>query len=368
MYSIIIIALLFAIEIYYHYFKYPERANVYCKRNGKAFKIVSHIKRLNEWYYPPFFFSNGHLHVLLLYILYYVDFYTSKEIPYIQKEIILEDGEILYVDYMQTVKNVNTETIIVMIYGVTGNRTDFNSLLKLLRHYQCIVVHRRGHSGLLKSPHFNMFGEIDDLHNQLEVIKKDFPHSKIVLIGSSAGSSLVCRYISHYRNKHHISNAVLLSTAFHLEKTLKSIHPLWDYLLKNRLVNFFVKPNEKILSRSNSFMQRIYNAKSSFDFVFHASSFSKTSSSYDEYQKEYDTETILKRINIPTLIINALDDPLCHYQSVLDYGINAVSNDNICLLTTKKGSHLCHIHQKHFHYSMWGELIVRDWIHYSSFY
>jgi predicted alpha/beta-fold hydrolase len=60
------------------------------------------------------------------------------------------------------------------------------------------VYHRRGHAKPLKKPEFNLFGKASDLHQAVLALKKERPQAPVALVGSSAGSALVVRYLGEY--------------------------------------------------------------------------------------------------------------------------------------------------------------------------
>ena len=62
--------------------------------------------------------------------------------------------------------------------------------------------------------------------------------------------------------------------------------------------------------------------------------------SVDEYYDHQDTVARLNKINIPTLYLNALDDP-CISQDLIPYS-EIKKNPNLLLATTKRGGHCSH--------------------------
>lgn len=279
--------------------------------------------------------------------------------------------------------------VVVMLHGITGTSKEFSSMAKYIRDntdWTSVVLNRRGHSDTLKNPMFNIMGSTHDLRVAVQHIRKRFPRSKLALVGSSAGSGLLTRYLGEEgideNNKQEFFTAVAISPGYDIHVAFPRVHSIYNSLLTKRLVSFFVERNEHVLNkhphpRAKEKISLLKSVQSISEFSYHASFFGLPLHVLDDHAHDHDLTyrkfldlscpmKVVTNIKIPTLVINAYDDPVCVGDNVTDFALPLTEYDNCCLITTQRGSHVCFIGESEngglFDYEMFGDKIVVGWI------
>ena len=96
-----------------------------------------------------------------------------------------------------------------MVHGIGSRKTTWNPLVaELATHFTCVSYDLRGHGGsdVLPTPYL-----LDDLVNDLEMLRSHLGHEQIRIMGHSLGGMIGPAYARAYSDK--VDSLVLLSTA-----------------------------------------------------------------------------------------------------------------------------------------------------------
>ena len=214
----------------------------------------------------------------------------------------------------------------------------------LLEQRWRVAVHvRRGHGGLrLQTPRFNPIGDAADVRDAVAHIRRRYPHSKIFIMGMSAGSAPVVRYLGEEEHNSPISAAVLISPGYTLRPCLERLDsaPIYGRYILHGLKRFFLRPNSDVLTRSQTLTTTFHhcmNAQSVPEFhdrILDLGGYE----SVDEYYSKSCPMKVAHKIKTPMFILNALDDPIC-LGSNIHYDMVTKRNHTVALVTVKRGSH-----------------------------
>ena len=310
--------------------------------------------RLEEFYVPNLF-KNSWMQLGLLVI----GWRFEKELEPTRREAIQlkhSGGDQVLLDWFIPEGTTTTAStpIIVYIPGVTGRLKEATAIIQRVnaKGWIAVVFHRRGHEVELKRPTFNIFGSAVDLKIAIDSIRLGNPQAPIALIGSSAGSAVMVRYLGQYGDQVPVVAGVGHSPGYDIENLWKPIAgSFFDRYLVRNLQKFFLNRNRPLLMMRNpEAVKALDSAETTGDFSRHAAVFSAEYSelqdithTYDQWLEQTCPLRVAPGIRVPTLCINALDDPISHREMVEGVGITLPTKIEHCaLIVTENGSHCAH--------------------------
>ena len=255
--------------------------------HSKIKRILSACPTLHKTYWVPFFFHNPHLQLIPYMLRNYMQKTWFPPFKYVSQRFSLEDGEELVLDWAGTknvvpsAEDVNAKepcTVLIMHHGAYGRSNDmpgFSYVLEALkRNWLVLAVNRRGHLGKIKQPKFNFFGNTSDVRYIVEsCVRRARPKAKVVMIGISAGSGLVARYMGEQglaikqlrqRGKGcfeseeamadhiygYVSSVVGIAPGYNIEKCMSRFGPPYSDILLTLGKSFCFKKNAEVLQRA----------------------------------------------------------------------------------------------------------------------
>ncbi len=196
-----------------------------------------------------------------------------------------------------------------------------------------IVVNRRGHTPNqpLKSPRWNLFGDVDDLEQIYWYVKDELvtADTAMFLHGISSGTSLTVTALAKWdrrrieepdRRSPVFVSSIALTPGYDISKVLDRERFLFPYndVLLGGVKDHFVVQNENLLRSHNSeAVDRMLAASSLQELVNAAVPFAGYKNSTHYYQ---DTNPIneVRDITTPKLVLNAIDDPCCNIANLYE--------------------------------------------------
>lgn len=282
----------------------------------------------------PYYFLNSHFETIIPSVFYKVD-----NVIYTRERIELDDGDFLDLDWL---KNENKK-IIIISHGLEGDtgRHYIKRFAKYFyaRGWDIIAWSYRSCSGEMnRLPKFYSYAGTEDL---TKVIKyaKSLGYEQVVLAGFSMGGGLVASYLGKDNVDNLITHGITFSVSCDLKNSVAEVEKF-----KNRIYNkkFIKKLKDKLQLKANQFKELsslpIDSIQSFSDFhKIYSIPFHHYKDIEDFYYRSSSKPT-LKNIAIPTLMINALNDPILG-DKCYPYK-EAEENPNLYLETPKHGGHL----------------------------
>ena len=264
----------------------------------------------NSTYRPPFsIFKNGHLNTI-----YPSQFRKVKTVKYQRERMTTPDDDFIDLDWIYKDKN----RVTIICHGLEGSSESqyLKGMAKIMsgNDWSVCAYNYRGCSGepnkQIRAYHS---GATDDLELVIQqVLKKGF--REIVLIGFSLGGNVVLKYTGENGSNIHseIKKTVALSTPVHLESGSEVIQQSHNWIYMKRFSSKLrqkVIAKKELLRKAGFDVETLSKAKSFyvFDELFTAKAHG-FSSRVDYYTKSSSLQ-FLNQITIPTLLINAKDDP-----------------------------------------------------------
>ncbi|CAF0855312.1 unnamed protein product [Didymodactylos carnosus] len=318
--------------------RYP---NIICMENTQRnLQIIRTCPQLTE-YHPTSWIINGHLMTVLGVIFRKLPSLTFKRVL-----LAVEEG-IIAVDWHT--QPLPKQPILLLLHGLTGG--SHNSYIRYMIKAAsksglcCVVTHARG-CGLsdLTSPRSFSGAWTGDVRETVKYIRKIVgPDTPVFGMGYSLGAGVLTKYIGEEGIRCELNGAIaccpslnmILSTN-KMEKWFNSL--LYNRLLTSNLINY-LRRHEKHFTNSDIIdLSNVYKSRTIREFdtrvivpmfryrdVFH-------------YYEDASSAKYLEHIKIPTLILCAVDDPICDVNGLPMETIH--KNDNIIAIKTKEGGHV----------------------------
>jgi len=286
-------------------------------------------------YRAPFYLFNGHVETIIPSIF--------RQLPgiYNRERIDLPDGDFLDLDWLAARHN----KLVIISHGLEGNSERHYAkgmATYFHRHgWDAVAWNCRGCSGEMnRLPRFYHHGATEDLAAVVDhVIQKKYSH--IVLVGFSMGGSMTLKYLGERKDIH---PAIKSATVFSVPCDLGSSARELDKPNKKFYLNRFLKKLEKKIRAKAELFPDIISSKDfhliksfrEFDNRYTAPLHGFTDA--DDFYNRASSKPYIASIQIPTLIVNALNDPFlpeaCYPVEI------AKAHEYVHLETPTRGGHV----------------------------
>ena len=294
---------------------------------------------LHSFYKPPLLYRNGHIATIYPHL-----FRKIRGVKYTRERLNLSDGDFLDIDWYVNTERAN-KNIVLVVHGLEGN-SERQYMLGAAKHlsengYDIVAINLRNCSGepnrLYKS--YNG-GTTEDIKEVVEIVKSK-SYDQIHLLGFSLGGNLVLKFLGEDIDVAScITSAVAVSVPCDLYDALLQINRPENFIYEKRFLNHL---KEKLYQKCKDFPDRIIkkdidqcNSLIDIDNLY-----TSKAHGYEDALDYYDkcsAKRFLEGIEVPTLIINAVDDPflgkMCYPYK------EAKQNVNLYLETPSYGGHV----------------------------
>lgn len=347
-----VICLLLSYCIYCQFTSYTE-----IRYSNKSLVITNMLakSKLKEFKYRPhFFIPSTLLQTVLMPMIGYHDIFDTK------REEINPYGT--HIDWME-VSQKNTfqynervfsnKRILIILPGITGGATEpyiSNIAYEAVKNnYKVAIFQNRLLSTSLSFTYKGFFDLVDDFKETLDFIEKNYPEYDLYAVGNSLGAMGLLRFLGQFntisKGVYRIKGAVSLSNPFDMHKCEK----VFSNTLYETLLTYILHKKMDIVNHPNLVIPKELN----LDLVGarHCTTVREFNSKlimriqgYKDVDKFYNSQKCtpyIKKIKVPTLIMNSVDDQIAHKYVFPHEEIK--ENKNIVFMLTKYGGHLCWI-------------------------
>lgn len=311
------------------------------------------MPNIDSTYQAPYYLFNKHLETIIPNV-----FRSIKGVKYQRERLKLTDGDFLDLDWL---KNQKSNKVIIISHGFEGNTksTYILGLAKLFyqKKWDVLAWNLRSCSGTLNDlPRFYHSGSSDDLASVVNYVKNDY--REVYLVGFSLGGNITLKYLGETEHKlsQNIKKAVTFSVPLHLSSSSKVLaeKKLFPYIYTQ---NFLRTLRKKIKAKHKVFpnhipaknLSKVKNLKD-FDNYFTAKLHDFLDA--EDYYKKCSSLYFLEKITIPTLIVNAQNDPFLAEESFPYKLVKTLKN--IHFEAPKRGGH-CGFSSKKRSTILWSE-------------
>jgi predicted alpha/beta-fold hydrolase len=299
--------------------------------------IVDRLDQLREPYRPTPWLYNPHLQLLWLLLREAL----APRLRYERRDILtMRDGGTTALDWLGLDAAPDSPTL-VLLHTVTGDAQTMRVTASDLRKatgWRVVLCTRRGHGGLpLTAPLVNTMGCTDDLREQLNRIRGEFPGSPLHAVGVSAGSGLLVRYLGEEGPRSLIRTGVAYCPGYDIGVAWTRTQPFYSRAMAKRLRRHFIEPHPQAFAHLASY-QACLAARDLSEF--HENLYEMAGcENVGAYLERSNPMGVFDRITVPMMILNADDDPVCVIENALDH-LDAIKRiPDALLVRAARGSH-----------------------------
>lgn len=305
---------------------------------------------LESTYKTPYFFKNGFVSTVYSGLVRNVTGLIQE-----RERITLSDGDFIDLDWSYSKEK--SQKLIILLHGLEGNaqRPYLTGTAKLFNENKidAVAVNFRGCSGEsnLKYRSYHS-GETKDLEDIINHILRTKHYTDIYIKGVSLGGNVTLKYLGEREHiPSQIKAAIAVSVPCSLYGSCKELLKFNNVLFHERFKQYLVK---RLKIKQLQFPDRISvkeidSIKTLKDFDDAYTSRAHGFKDALDYYEKSSSLQYLHKINIPTLIINALNDsflsPECY--PVKD----AKNNPKLYLEMPKHGGHVGFVKFGRFYYN-----------------
>jgi predicted alpha/beta-fold hydrolase len=296
----------------------------------------------NSDYLPPKWQFNAHIQTI------YPSLFRKIPVNYKRERVELQDGDFLDLDW-SFVGHTRSKKLLIVTHGLEGDST---------RHYVTGMVKKfndNGYDGLgwncrscsgemNRLPRFYHHGDVDDIRFVVNYAIEKYQYEEVVLVGFSMGGSMTVRLLGQHPESlpSQVKFGVAVSVPLDLHTSVYELYKPGRRFYMKRFINKLGKkikeksaqhPNNNLVSYEG--YKQIKNFEQ-FDNRYTARMFG-FQNAHDFYQKAA-AKPFLNTITVPTLIIQAINDPFLSPEC-LNLG-EAENNPNVYLQLLKFGGHV----------------------------
>ena len=278
---------------------------------------------------------NGHVHTI-----YPALFRKPKPVKWNRQRLELLDGDFLDLDWLKAGSN----KLVILGHGLEGssNSTYILAAAHLFNAngFDVLAWNHRSCSGEMnRLPRFYHHGVTEDAAVVIETAKS---YSKVFYIGYSLGGNIILKYAGDalHIKPANLKALVAISAPIDLTSCVFEIHRKRNRIYHNRFLKTLVKKVEekgkKLPGKVDVTLLNKVKTLTDFDRYFTAPLHGFTSP--EDYYLRASSKPFLGGINLPTLLLQAQDDPML--------GVHcfpfkeAEENNNLHLLVTRYGGHV----------------------------
>ena len=343
--------------LYCVYVQLVTKTELYYTKNSLNEKILSLCPSIANPNFKPHFLLPLCYQQMISIALWKVP--NANKIKFTKEQVNSEGVNLFYAKYEDAKPFSRDHPILFVMPGMTGNIEDpyvINMAKQGLNNgFHVIIYQMRIIADECKLPECGTFTLYGDIDLALDAIRKKYT-GKIYAVGGSYGANNLVYYLGHMNSKNKkIEAAVSISNPYdmllcerlcedtifewlvtYLEKdNLKKIRKSLEQCKNNFIDTEFLMNNENMKAYDEGLTRKVLGYKSA-----------------DEYYRDISAYQKMKDVNIPLLCISSKDDGLTSGLAIPYDDIRM--NENIMLLATERGSHMCFIsNEKLFEFRQW---------------
>lgn len=256
-------------------------------------------------YQPPALLFNAHLETI------YPSLFRKVAIhPYERERITTPDDDFLDIDWLKQGSN----KVVIISHGLEGNTS--RSYIKGMANacfqngFDVLTWNYRGCSGEVnKALRFYHSGATDDLATVVDHTLAN-GYLEISLVGFSLGGNLTLKYLGEERERPSIKKAVAFSVPLNLHTSCQKISQPSNWIYSDRFLRSLRK---KVIEKSKQYptinTKALDTIKTLQEFDDYFTGPLHGFKNAIDYYEQCSSIRFVKNISVPTLIVNALNDP-----------------------------------------------------------
>jgi len=340
------VAATFGIYLYYRSFVvcHPQ---LHCKQGTFFHHLLERLAIVKEEYRPTIWCWEPRLQTMLASMVRH----TLPTINYSREVFTFSDGGQVGLDWTREQLSDHAKPIVLILPGLTGSSQSeyVRSFVNVAQDEvgaRCVVFNFRGRGGLtLKSPRTYCAANSEDLSEIIDHVRDKYPQAPLIAVGVSLGGIILGNYLTEKGDlaRSKLLAAMLVSVCYDTFEGCKSLEKPGLNLMLNRhlatcLVDSIKEVKDQFESTDTFDLNQVFSSRTirEFDDRFTVRMFGYKS--VDEYYEAARLHPKIKNIKVPTLALNAEDDPFQPGDSIPYIG--AQNSSHMAIMTTKYGGHI----------------------------
>jgi len=277
-------------------------------------------------YQPPSYLFNGHLQTIIPSL-----FRRVSGVDYQRQRLPTEDGDFLLLDWSK----VGSDTLVIVSHGLEGDsfRPYIQGMVRAFNRegLDALAWNFRGCGGMMNQTYrFYHSGATPDLHFLVNHITNHQDYQTIILVGFSLGGNLTLKYLGEQGDQaqYAITAAVVFSVPLDLQACSRKIAQPENFIYSKRFLrNLKKKIKAKEAVMPNKISSEFFpNIKTLEDFDDYYTAPLHGFRDAADYYHQCSSIHFLQSIQIPTLIVNAQNDPFLAKECYLTQETDTSSN------------------------------------------
>ena len=248
------------------------------------------------------------------------------------------------------------QPILLILHGLTGGSD--NEYIRWMTQYAtekfhlcCVVSHARGCGrSQLTSPRSFCAAHTNDLRVSLKylrsIVGSDTP---IFAVGYSLGAGILTKYLGEENNQCSLEGAIICCASFNMLLSTANMEQwlhsrTYNRRLTNNLIRYIQQHEHHFLHEESDLrlnLPQAYQARTVRDFDTRVIIPQYGFRDVEHYYEEASSHQWLKHIRVPTLILSAIDDPICPIEGLPNEDI--LQNPAIIAIKTLEGGHVSYL-------------------------
>ena len=267
------------------------------------------------------------------------------------------------------------QPILLLLHGLTGGSDNEYIRWMILSassklNLCCVVAHARGcGQSKLTSPKSFCAASTDDVRASLKYIRSIVgEETPIFAVGYSLGAGILTKFLGEEGDQCSLQGAIVCCASFDMHLSTNKLEQwlntrMYNRRLTNNLVRYLRQHEENFLTLDSKFnfnLNHAYQSKTIRDFDKHVVVPIYGFRDVEHYYTEASSNKWLKYIRIPTLVLSAIDDPICPIDGLPIEDV--LQNPYIITIKTLEGGHVSYLQgwwPKSFSYD---NIVVVDYI------
>lgn len=286
-------------------------------------------------YRPTWPFHNGHLNTI-----YPALFRKQKKLPWRRHRLATPDDDFIDIYFLE---NGNSR-LAFLLHGLEGSSASqyiLGTADALAQNgWDVAAVNHRGCSGEInRQARMYHSGATDDVQLEIDFLEKKY--ESLALVGFSLGGNMVLKYAGE--NGVHISpkikKVVAVSVPVDLSACSQELKKKSNWIYDRRFLN---RLEEKVKLKHLQYpeiypLERLKKINTLWDFDEYFTSIIHGFNGAEDYYAKCNSLQFLENIKVPTLILNAQDDPFLA-PTCFPYEL-AEASEHVHLLASRYGGH-----------------------------
>jgi len=290
----------------------------------------------NDSYSAPFLLKGKHVETIYPALLRSVSQMPSCE----RHAVTLDDGDELFYDHYK----VSSDKVVIISHGLEGSSVKpyVKGMAKAMvrNGYDVIAWNFRScHGGMNKTQRFYHSGATEDLDVIADIANKQY--KEVYLVGFSLGANLILKYAGETISQKHnqIKKFAAICAPLDLKKGSISIGKMSNIVYAKRFLLSLknkIKIKEKLMPGKMD-IKSLPKVKTLYDFDDFFTAPLHGFKDADDYYEQCSSINFIDNISKPTLVLNALNDPMLPEETFDISKFNSLKS--VTLELTKSGGH-----------------------------